>query len=115
MKNDKGTSAYVVFNKGVTPATVSFYKTIENIPKDIRHYAQSKEDAKFLGPDAVRIISNFEIGRFKEALDFFYPGHPNCTLPEYADRLCIAESCRYAPNENWYECPYYPKYETGEV
>ena len=107
MKNDHGKAAYVVFNKGVTPPEVKFYLTKDDVPEGIRHYVPEGE-AEFYGPDSARIIANFEIGRFKEVMDYFYPDHQNCNLPKYEGTICVAESCKHLLKPgDWRGCQYY--------
>lgn len=81
--------------------TFNIYETLDQVPKNIRHYAES-EKLKFCGPDLARIYG---------VLDILYPGFPNCGLEEYTDRKCIAESCKYAAEEpnGWEKCPYFDK------
>ena len=76
---------YTVSNTGVTPPTFEIYYNRESIDKNIRHYAKTDEPTH-CEPDLARIFG---------VLDLFYPNHPNCGMPEYANKKCIAESCRY--------------------
>ena len=101
-------SEFVVFNKGVRPCVVEFHTTREDIDERIRHYAP-KGEPKLIGPDGVRIIGNFEGCGGKLLLDHFYPNHPYCGMDGYQHKLCIAESCGYAPDGDWTKCGHFHK------
>ena len=74
----------------------------EAIPHSIRHYAP--DEAMFVEPDAARIM-----GVLRE----LYPNHPNCGMPDFENRLCIAESCKFCGAGGAYKCcPYYHEKET---
>lgn len=94
-------SLYTVVNSGVTPIQLNAYATKEEIPSDIRHYAPDG-DPKFVGPDLAAILG---------VQSFFYPDFPKCKHPEYLDKRCLAESCKFAPDGDWTKCPYFPGYE----
>lgn len=91
---------YTVINSGVTPIQRNVYKTKEEIPSDIRHYAPDGEP-KFVGPDLAYFLG---VG------SFFYPGFPNCTHPEYCGTRCIAECCNIPSADDWMNCRYFPGY-----
>lgn len=74
------------------------YKTREEVPQSIRHYAKEGEP-KFVEPDLARILG---------VQDVFYPNFPNCTMEGYENRICIAEACKYA-EPTYKDCPYYKK------
>ena len=93
---------YIAINSGVTPPEYHAYKTKEEIPECIRHYAPDG-DPKFVEPD---------LAAFWGLLDVFYPGFPNCEHPDYLGKRCIAEACKFAPDGDWTKCPYFPGYET---
>jgi len=99
-------TAYVVFDKGVTPSSITFAETAEVVPSDIAHYVP-EGPPKFVGPDSAHLIGISECNSL-DVLDYFYPGHPNCTLTEYKDNRCVAESCKHAPDGDWLKCPHYP-------
>lgn len=94
-------SLYTVINSGVTPVQKNAYKTIEEIPSGIRHYAP-KGGPKFVGPDLAAILG---------VQLFFYPDFPKCGHPDAKVKRCIAESCLLAPGSDWSKCPYFPGYE----
>jgi hypothetical protein len=96
--------AFVVFHSGVKPMTTEFYEQRDDIPESIRHYAPEGAP-KYYGPDQCVITGRAEVGSH-DLLNYFYPNHPNCKMPEYAGKRCIAESCKHAPNETWPECEY---------
>jgi len=77
----------------------NIYNNRDDIPKSIRHYAP-KGEPKFVGPDMATIFG---------VRDILYPNFPNCGLPDYAGRRCIAESCKFAENGDWSKCPYFDK------
>lgn len=79
--------------------TIDIYDTKEDIPKDIRHYAPDGEP-RYWGPDMARIFG---------CLKLLYPDFPEhaCNLPEFEGKECIAESCRYAPDDDWTKCKYF--------
>lgn len=64
----------------------NIYNDRDDIPKSIRHYAP-KGEPKFVGPDMATIFG---------VRDILYPNFPNCGLPDYVGRRCIAESCKFA-------------------
>ena len=97
-------SVYVVRNSGVSPVTVEYFYTKDDIPKSIRHYAPDGEPL-FAEPDTARMF---------KALDILYPGFPKCGHEKYLGRNCIAETCTYAPDGDWTKCPYFPGYEVKE-
>lgn len=74
------------------------YNTRDEVPQSIRHYAKEGEP-KMVEPDIARMFG---------VLDIFYPNHPKCTMKGYEDKICIAESCKYA-EPTYKECPYYKK------
>ena len=92
---------FTVSNTGVNPPTFQVFEKREDIDPSIRHYAPSGEPT-MCKPDLARMFG---------VLDLFYPGHPNCAIPRYADKKCIAESCKYSPNGEWEECKYFSKGE----
>ena len=93
-------SGYYVRNSDITPMTVEFYSKKEDIPESTRHYAPSDEgEPKYWGPDMARIMGCQKL---------LYPDFPQiCGHPEYQGQICVAESCRYAPNSDWTRCPYF--------
>lgn len=93
-------SFYTVINSGVTPVQKNAYKTKEEIPSDIRHYAPEGEP-KYVGPDLAMLLG---------VQPFFYPDFPKCEHPNTIGARCIAESCLFAPNGDWTKCPYFPGY-----
>lgn len=93
-------SGYYVRNSGVTPMTVDFYSEKEEIPESIRHYAPDGEP-KYWGPD---------MARFMGCQNLLYPNWPKpCGHPDYDGKTCIAESCKYAVDDDWEKCPYFQK------
>lgn len=80
--------------------TITIYDTKEDIPKSIRHYAPDKKP-RYWGPDIARIMG---------ARKLLYPDFPEhaCGLSGYEGKECVAESCKYIPNDgDWTKCPYF--------
>lgn len=96
---------YIEINSGVTPTEYHAYKTKEEIPKSIRHYAPDG-DPKFVEPDLAAIFG---------VQDIFYPDFPSCGHPDYLGKRCIAESCKFAVDGKWAKCPYFSGYEMKGV
>lgn len=94
-------SLYIVTNSGVTPIQRYAYKTKNEIPSCIRHYAPDG-DPKYIGPDLASILG---------VQSFFYPNFPKCGHPDTKFRQCIAESCVLAPGGDWRKCRYFSGYE----
>jgi hypothetical protein len=82
---------------------VNIYEKYEDIPIDIRHYADSKKESKFYGPDMARVIGGKPL---REAL---YPNFPLCNKPDCVGTTCIAESCKHAVNGDYTKCEYFDK------
>lgn len=90
---------YTVVNS--SEKTFDVYSSIREIPVEIRHYADIIKKPTFCGPDLSRMFGVQEI---------FYPDFPKvCNHPDYIGKMCIAESCKYAEDDNWEKCPYFPK------
>lgn len=93
-------TGYYVRNAGVAPTTIDIYEKKEDVPESIRHYCPDGEP-KFWGPDMARIMGCQKL---------LYPNFPKeCGRPEYVGKNCIAESCKYAPDEDWTKCPHFQK------
>ena len=76
----------------------NIYETKDQIPQNIRHYAPEGEP-KFVGPDMAAIFG---------VLDVLYPVFPRCRDPDYPEKRCIAESCKFAV-PTYRDCPYFDK------
>lgn len=93
-------TGYYVRNARVTPETVDIYNTKEEIPESIRHYAPDG-NPKYWGPDMAKIMG---------CQNLLYPDWPKlCGHPDYDGKTCIAESCKYAVDDDWEKCPYFQK------
>jgi len=90
-------SGYYVRNSGVDPMTIDIFDKKEDVPESIRHYCPDGEP-DFWGPD---------MARFMGVRDILYPNFPLCCHPEYLGKVCIAESCRFAIDEDWTKCKYF--------
>ena len=77
---------FTVSDTGIEPPTFEIFDKRDDIDINIRHYAPKGEPV-FCKPDLARIFG---------VLDIFYPNHPNCILPKYSGKKCIAESCKYS-------------------
>lgn len=95
---------YVVFNTGISPPTMEIYKERDDVPIQIRDYAEEGIPS-FYGPDISRIVGRFN-GVGNALLDYLWPNHPDCKLFGRKNNFCIAESCIHAPDSNWQECKY---------
>lgn len=87
---------YTVRNSAV--GSFDIYNTIDEIPESIRHYAETTR-LQFCEPDLARLFG---------VRDIFYPNFPDCGHPEYLEKACIAESCKYG-DPTYKECPYFGK------
>lgn len=89
---------YTVYNSMVNEFNI--FENIEDIPRDIRHYAENIKEPTFCNPDLARIFNVQKV---------FYPGWPKkCSYPGYENSFCIAESCKYGgENKGWENCPYF--------
>lgn len=77
---------------------VAIYDKKEDIPERIRHYAPDGEP-KYWGPDMARIMGCQKL---------LYPDFPkSCGHSDYSEEVCVAESCKYAPDGDWTKCPYF--------
>lgn len=81
--------------------TFRIYNSRDEIPKNIRHYAPEGEP-KFVQPDMASILG---------VKDILYPNFPNCNHPDYLGQPCIAESCIYAKEKGYKNCPFFQKYQ----
>ena len=91
---------YIAIDSSRTPPTRYVGATKEEIPESIRDHLPNGEP-HFVGPDIAAIL---------RVQDIFYPDFPMCGHPEYSGKRCIAESCKFAVNEDWTKCPYFPGY-----
>lgn len=82
--------------------TFNIYSEIEEIPAEIRHYAESIKEPTFCEPDLARCFGVQSI---------FYPDWPKpCGHPDYQGKTCIAETCRYGGHDKeWEKCPYFSR------
>lgn len=78
--------------------TFNVYNTLEEVPEDVRHYAETTK-LQFAGPDLARVLGS---------RDVLYPNFPDCGHPEYLGEVCIAESCKYG-DPTYKDCPYFGK------
>lgn len=90
---------YYCRNSGVTPTEINLWTDPAEIPKEIEHYFKNL-GVITIGPEMADFF------RIQEKL---YPNFPKCHHPEYEGKRCIAEFCKFAPNSDWEECPYFPK------
>lgn len=90
---------YYCRNSGVTPTEISLWTNPAEISKDIAHYFKNR-GVITVGPDFARYFG---------ILDKLYPNFPKCGMAKYNSKICIGESCTYAPDGNWEKCPYFPK------
>lgn len=97
-------SVYVVRDSGVTHSNGYCYDSKDDIPSSIRHYAP-KGEPRLVGPDMARLFG---------AIDILYPDFPTCGKSSYKGLICIAESCKYAPDGDYTKCPYFPEYKETE-
>ena len=50
------------------------------------------------------------MARFMGCQNLLYPDWPKpCGHPDYDGKMCIAESCKYAVDDDWEKCPYFQK------
>lgn len=88
---------YVIINTGTVPKTCCAVENVSEIPDSIRDYVPDGKP-KFVGPE-----SAFRLG----VRDELYPSFPtHCGHPEYSDKRCIAEDCKYA-TPTYKDCPYF--------
>lgn len=90
---------YWVQNSGVTPTIVDLYETLEDVPKEIRHYCENL-DVITVGPGMADFMG---IG------DQLYPDFPICDSPKFSGSRCYAETCIYIVKDEWPRCPYLRK------
>lgn len=83
--------------------TFNIYDSLDDIPKNIRHYAP-KGEPKFVEPDLAALFG---------VKDILYPNFPSCGHPDYIGKSCIAESCKFAESNEWKNCPYFDKDYVG--
>lgn len=77
---------------------VEKYDRLEHVPESIRHYCKAKEPLH-IGPDGAFILGVNKV---------FYPDWPlACGHPDYADKRCIAESCKFGSDGDWTKCPFF--------
>lgn len=102
---------FTVRDSSQSPPSFNIYEKREQIPKSIRHYADSKLKPTFCKPDSARVFG---------VLDLFYPDHGSCRLGGAKNSKCLAESCAAVdsaewrriqglnkPARCWTECPHY--------
>lgn len=80
--------------------TFDMFPAIEEIPVEIRHYAEHINAPTFCEPDLAKIFGVQSI---------FYPDWPKmCGHPEHTGESCIAEACKYGWHDRaWEKCPYF--------
>lgn len=85
--------------------TFDIYSVVEEIPIEIRYYAESIKEPTFCEPD---------LARFFGVQSIFYPDWPKpCGHPDYQGKICIAEMCKYGgPDKGWEKCQYFGRSET---
>lgn len=87
---------YWVRNSGVSPTAVDLYETLEDVPKEIRHYCENL-DVITVGPGMADFMG---IG------DQLFPDFPICGFPKFSNKRCYAEMCVYIVKDEWPMCPY---------
>lgn len=95
-----GKEYYYVRNTGTRPIEYNLYETIEDVPKDIRHLCLEKTEVKEIGPGMANFLG---VGKI------LCPDLPACDHPYFLNTECLAELCRYAPQDDWRKCPYFKK------
>lgn len=85
-------NVYVVRELSQTPAFVGFYENKADIDSRILYYVPDGEPV-FCGPDQAWFFERHDA--MKGLLDYLYPNHPKCVIPEHSNKRCVAESCRY--------------------
>lgn len=88
---------YYCRNSGVTPTEISLWTDPAEISKGIEHYFKNL-DIMTIGP---------YMAAFFGIQEKLYPNFPKCNHPEYKNTNCIAECCKFAPDEDWKKCPYF--------
>lgn len=85
--------------------TFDIYLKIDEIPTQIRHYAENIEKPMFCGPN---LAQSFGVQTI------FYPDWPKpCGHPDFKGKTCIAEMCTYGgPDDGWEKCPYFIRAKT---
>ena len=96
--NGKKTIYRVIDSSDDFGTAFNVYDTRDQIPESIRHYAP-KGEPKFVGPDMAAIFG---------VLDILYPNFPKCNHPDYIEKRCIAEACKFA-DPTYQDCPYFDK------
>ena len=91
---------YIATDSSSTPQIRYVGAAKDDIPESIRDHLPNGEP-HFVGPNIAAIL---------RVQDIFYPDFPMCGHPDYSCKRCIAESCKFAVNEDWTECPYFPGY-----
>ena len=82
---------------------VEEFAKFEDIPVEVRDYFKRLTEPKFCDPDISHILGLNSV---------FYPDWPKkCGHPDYQEKRCIAESCKFAEEAGgWEKCPCF----TGE-
>ena len=92
---------YVITNSGVTPVERNVYNSVDEVPKGIRHYAETTKQ-QFCEPDFAHLFGVQEI---------LYPGIArDCVIPDqkpHVPKRCIFEQCRHNKGrDEKYACGY---------
>lgn len=90
---------YWVWNSDVLPIVGDLYETLEDVPKEIRHYCENL-DVITVGPD---------MADFMGIRDQLFPDFLICDFPKFSGARCCAELCTYIGKDEWSACPYLRK------
>ncbi len=76
------------------------YEKIEDVPEKCRHLFAKMTEIEEIGPGMANFLG---VGKI------LCPDLPECDHPYFLNTECLAELCRYAPQDDWRKCPYFKK------